>query len=107
MKAFGNFLRTTLAGGMLVLFPLAGCVYLIFRLASMLINFISPLLSVLPGFRNARLAVREGASLVLLLLLCFLIGLFVKTPAGKAVGRWLETNLLESLPGFPLFRRLA
>ena len=107
MKALGNFVKTTLAGGMLVLFPLAGCTYLIFRLTSMLINFISPLVSILPGFRKASLAVREVASLVILLLLCFVIGLIVKTPAGKAVGSWLETNLLESVPGFLLFRRIA
>lgn len=107
MKTFGKFLRTTLAGGMLVLFPLVGCAYLIFRLASLLISFISPLLSVLPGFRNAHLAVREGASLGILLLLCFLIGLIVKTSVGKAVGCWLEINLLESVPGFLLFRRIA
>ena len=107
MKALGNFIRTTLAGGMLVLFPLVGCAYLIFRLAVKLINFISPLLSILPGFRNSDLAVREGASLVILLLLCFLIGLFVKTSAGKKVGHWLETHLLERLPGFLLFRRIA
>jgi uncharacterized membrane protein len=107
MKTFSNFFRTTLAGGVLVLFPLVGCAYLVFRLASMLLNFINPLLSILPGFRNADHAVREGASLVILLLLCFLVGLLVKTSGGKAVGCWLETNLLESVPGFLLFRRIA
>src|SRR5215213_330635 len=107
MKTLSKFLRTTLAGGMLVLFPVFGSAYLLVRLASVLINFIKPLLSLLPGSRYFSAAVKDATSIVILLLLCFLIGLLVKTALGNAVKRWIETYILSRLPGFTLFNQLS
>lgn len=107
MRTLGKFLKTTLAGGMLVLFPLFGSAYLLVRLASVLINFIKPLLSLLPGSRYFSRTFKDAAAIIILLLLCFLIGLLVKTSAGKAIGRWVEKHLLSKLPGFALFKRMS
>jgi uncharacterized membrane protein len=107
MKTFGKFLKTTLAGGLLVLFPLFGSVYLLARLASVLVGFLRPVLALLPGGPDFSLPFRNAAAIALLLLLCFLIGLVVMTPLGKAVGRWLETHLLSKIPGFIRYKGLS
>lgn len=107
MKTLGKFLRTTLAGGLLVLFPLFGSLYLVVRLASMLVGFLRPLLGQLPGGPDFSLPFQNAAAIALLLLLCFLIGLVVMTSPGKNLGRWLETHLLSKLPGYVRYRELA
>lgn len=107
MKTLGKFLKATLAGGLLVLFPLFGSAYLVYRLASVLVRFIRPFMNLLPGGRDYSLPVKNAAAIALLLLLCFLIGLLVRTSAGKALGRWMETHLLGRLPGFVRYKQLS
>ena len=107
MKTLGKFLKATLAGGLLVLFPLFGSAYLVYRLASVLVGFIRPLMNWLPGGRDYSLPVKNAAAIALLLLLCFLIGLLVRTSAGKALGHWMETHLLSRLPGFIRYKQLS
>jgi uncharacterized membrane protein len=107
MKTLGKFLKTTLAGGLLVLFPLVGSVYLLARLSSVLVRLLRPALGLLPGGPDFSLPFRNAAAIALLLLLCFVIGLVVMTPLGKAVGRWLETHLLSKLPGFVRYKELS
>ncbi len=107
MKTLGKFLKATLAGGLLVLLPLFGSVYLVVRLASMLVGLFRPVLGLLPGGPDFNLPFKNAAAIALLLLLCFLVGLVVMTRLGKAVGRWLETRLLSKIPGFVRYRELS
>jgi uncharacterized membrane protein len=46
-------------------------------------------------------------SLLLVLLVCFLIGAAVRTPAGRALRERIETSLFDRLPGYALLRSLT
>jgi uncharacterized membrane protein len=46
-------------------------------------------------------------SLLLVLFVCFLIGVAVRTPAGRAVRERIEKALFERIPGYALFRSLT
>ena len=46
-------------------------------------------------------------SLLLVFLLCSLIGVVVRTPAGRALRERIEKSLFERLPGFALLRSLT
>jgi uncharacterized membrane protein len=46
-------------------------------------------------------------SLLLVLSLCFLIGLAVRAPTGQAIRERIEKSLLERIPGYALFRSLT
>ena len=102
----GVRLKTTLTGGLLVLFPLFGCLYLIVRIAGALTSFIKPLLSFLPQDRFVGVAVADAASVLILLLLCFVTGLIIKTSVGSSLGLQL-TRLLNRIPGYRRFGRIA
>ena len=49
----------------------------------------------------------ELIALLIILLFCFLIGLAIKTPKGRATWERMETSLFERLPGYALFRSLT
>ena len=46
-------------------------------------------------------------SLLLVLIICFLIGVVVRTPIGRATRERIEKSLFEGLPGYSLFRSLT
>jgi uncharacterized membrane protein len=41
-------------------------------------------------------------ALCLLVLICFAVGLLIRTELGKRISDWLEQHLLGKIPGFPL-----
>ncbi len=106
MKHFIEFVKTTVIGGLLLLFPLFGCIYVIVRLAGTLTDFINPLLSFLPQDRWMGVALADIGSVVILLLWCFVVGLLIKTSIGSALGLRI-TQLLNRIPGFKMFSRVA
>ncbi|MCM3870390.1 MAG: hypothetical protein ND895_06855 [Pyrinomonadaceae bacterium] len=67
MKPFAEFVKTTLIGGLLVLFPLFAFVYILVRIAGALTGFIKPLLGFMPQNRFVGVGVADVASVVILL----------------------------------------
>ena len=54
------------------------------------------------GFETPRIL-----AVVLLIVVCFLTGLFAKTSLAKKLVNWLETVLLSNLPGYTYFKNLG
>ena len=106
MRTFAQFIKTVLIGGLLVLFPLFACLYLLVRIAWALTDFVKPLVGFLPEGRYIGVAVADAASVLVLLLLCFVAGLVVKTSAGSSLGLQL-TRFLNRIPGYRMFGRVA
>ena len=106
MKHLTEFLKTTVVGGLLVLFPLFGCAYIFIRIAGMLTSFIKPALGFLPQSRFVGVAVIDIASIAILVMLCFLVGVLIRTSPGKALER-SASRLLNRIPGYRMFGRVA
>jgi uncharacterized membrane protein len=106
MKSITAFVKTTMMGGLLVLFPLFGLAYLIVRIGGGLTSLIKPLLSFMPQNRFVGVAIADAAAVLILLLLCFVIGLIMKTAVGSALERQL-TRVLDLIPGYKMFVRIA
>ena len=106
MRTFAQFIKTVLIGGLLVLFPLFACLYLLARIAWALTDFIKPLVGFLPESRFIGVAIADVASILILLLLCFVAGLIVRTSAGSSLGRQL-TRFFNRIPGYRMFGRIA
>lgn len=91
MKPESNFIKTTLVGGILYLVPVVVVLLVVGKAIQMARQLIAPIshrldaISIL-GFDGARIA-----SILLVLVLCFLAGLFSRTPAARASVRLLET----------------
>jgi uncharacterized membrane protein len=64
---------------------------------------VRPFAMVLPAWFPAE----HVLSLLLVLLVCFLIGAAVRTPAGRALRERIETSLFDRLPGYALLRSLT
>jgi len=99
-----SFIKTTIAGGLLLILPLV----LVFILIEKAIHLLSgPVQKVVPlfsGFSVAGVTSVTLATVILLGLVCFLAGLLAKTAiASRALGT-LENRLLGNLPGYQLLK---
>ena len=97
------FLKTTLVGGLLVFVPIYLAVLLLLKAMGSVVGLVRPFARLLPDWVPAD----NLLSLLLVLSICFLIGLGIRTPAGRAMRERIETSLFERIPGYALFRSLT
>jgi uncharacterized membrane protein len=64
---------------------------------------VRPLAMLLPAWFPAE----HVLSLLFVLIVCFLIGVAIRTPAGRAFRERIETSLFDRLPGYALLRSLT
>lgn len=103
MKFLRDFVGTTVVGGLLVLVPLYLAVLLFGKLMQAVAGVVKPIASLLPEWVPGD----RILSVLLVLLLCFVVGLVVRTSRGAAVRDRLERALFGKLPGYELFRSLS
>ena len=102
MKFAREFLANTLVGGLLIVLPVYLAVLVLLKGMRSVAALVRPLTVLLPEWLPA-----EGLlSLGLVLVVCFLIGIAVRTRAGRILRERMEKSL-EKLPGYALFRSLT
>jgi uncharacterized membrane protein len=102
MKPFRSVGKTILAG-LLVLAPIFLTGLLVTKGFEAVAGVVKPLRALLPHW----IPNEEALSLLVLLMLCFLVGLALRTGLGRWIQQTLESNLLRRIPGYTQIRDLA
>src|SRR5262245_20139072 len=100
MKTITTFVKVTLVGGMLIVLPLWVSLLLLLKAIKGVLAVLQPIAKLVPQ----RFVHHDVVALCLLILICFGIGLLIRTEFGKRIGDWLEQHLLGRLPGFSIIR---
>ena len=103
MKQFIEFVAKAFVTGLLILVPVYLAVLLLLKAMQSLVGFVRPFAMLLPEWFPAE----HVLSLFLVLIVCFLIGVAVRTPAGRVIRERIEKSLFERIPGYALFRSLT
>jgi len=103
MKHTREFVVNTVVGGLLVVVPLYLAVLLLLKAMQSVAGLVRPLAILLP----ASLPAENVLSLLLVLGVCFLVGLAVRARTGRALRERLEKSLFERIPGYALIRSLT
>ena len=102
MKFARQFVVNALIGGLLILFPIYLAILILLKGMQSVAALVKPIAAMLPEGTRA-----EGLiSLLLVLAICFLVGVLVRTQIGQAAGRRLDA-LCGKLPGYDLLRSLT
>ena len=103
MRLAREFVTNTVVGGLLVVLPVYLTLLLLLKAMQTAAGVVRPLTVLLPNWLPA-----EGIlSLLMVLVVCFGIGLAVRTPTGRAARERVERSLFGRLPGYALFRSLT
>jgi uncharacterized membrane protein len=103
MKKFGEFVVRALVAGLLILVPFYLAVLLLLKATQSVVGLVKPFAMLLPDWFPAE----HFLSLLLVLIVCFLVGVAVRTPTGRAIRERIEKTLFERLPGYALLRSLT
>jgi uncharacterized membrane protein len=103
MRNFTGFIVNRLITGLLVVAPIYLTVLLLLKAAKSLLSIVEPVAKLLPEWMPAA----QILSLLMIVFLCFFIGLGMKTPMGRATWERMESALFQRLPGYALLRSLT
>jgi uncharacterized membrane protein len=103
MRIIREFLTSTLVGGLLIVLPIYLTVLILLKGMQSVAALVRPFTTLLPAWLPAE----HILSLALVLVVCFLIGIAVRTRVGGIVRQWMDGALFERLPGYGLFRSLT
>ena len=103
MKPTLGFLVNTLVGGFLAILPLYLTILLLLKAMKSLGSFVRPLTRVTPKWFPAEAV----GSLLVVLVLCFLVGIALRTQVGKTTRAGIEKSVLRKIPGYMVFRGMA
>ena len=103
MKRIGTFLLKTIVRGALIVIPVYLAILLLLKAAKSVIGIVHPIAKLLPPWFPAA----DVLSILLVLVVCFLIGLLVHTAIGRSAKKSIEKSVLERIPGYELLRSLG
>src|ERR1700761_9217321 len=101
MKSLAEFTKTTLIGGLLIILPIYVAVLLLLKAVKGLLGLLDPVASRIPAehFRGI-------AAILLLVVICFVVGVIVRTGPGLRAKNAVEQAVFEKMPGYTFLRGL-
>jgi len=102
MKA-REFVANTLVGGLFVVVPVYLAILLLLKGMQSVAKVVRPIAALLPDWLPGETLV----SLVVVLVICFVVGLITRTGAGRVIMNRMEVVFFDRLPGYALLRGLT
>jgi uncharacterized membrane protein len=103
MKYIREFIVRTVVGGVFVVVPAYLAFLLLLKGMQSAEGLVRPVAALMPGGTAAQ----DLLSVAVILLVCFLVGVAVRTRVGRTVRRRIERVFFERLPGYGLIRSLT
>ena len=103
MKKISEFILSRLGVGLLAVAPIYLAGLLLLKVMKSFTAVVRPLAKLLPKWLPAE----HTLSFLLVAIVCFLIGLMVRAPTGRATWQRMENSLFKRIPGYGLFRSLT
>lgn len=104
MKKLKEFVKSTIVGGLLVILPLAICLFVITWVFNLIRGAIGPLTTIVMENSPIQGIVADVLVIMLIVVACFFLGLLVRTKFGKWIYASLESRLLRKAPGYSLIK---
>ena len=101
------FIKTSIIGGLAVILP-AAVLILIFRwLFNWIADIIQPLTNILVARGQFQEIVADVLAIAIVLIICFVVGVVVRTRAGQFLQENLENRILKLAPGYPTIKSVV
>ena len=104
MKQIKDFLKTTVMGGLIVVLPVILTFFFLRWLFNLMTGLIFPLTRLVMEKSHIQKIIADFLVVLIIIGLCFLIGLLIKTRLGIFIHRQVEKRILRIAPGYSLFR---
>jgi uncharacterized membrane protein len=103
MKGLAELTKTTLIGGVLIVLPIYLSILMVAKTLKVIVALLAPVTATIP----AGAQFRQLIAVLIVLAVCFLAGIIVRTGAGLRAKSAFERSVLEKIPGYELVRGLT
>lgn len=103
MKKITKYVFSRVGIGLLVIVPIYLSSLVLFEAVHSLQGFLVPIAEMMPNWLHAELLM----ALLVLFMMIFLLGVFVRTSPGQYIQDKIERVLLDRIPGYSIVRSLA
>ena len=103
MKQFRQYITQALLAGVLFVLPVYLAILLLLKAAKSLGGVVKPLTRILPEWLPAE----NLLSFLLVLVVCLLVGMALRTSLGQAARFKIENSLLQKIPGYEVVRSMT
>ncbi len=100
MKAISHFLRTTILGGALFLMPVIVLAYLLNKAFEFARRGLKPVAKLIPDQLVSGATMEAVMAIGLIVIVCFLAGLFARTVLAQKIMLKLESAVLSNVPAY-------
>jgi uncharacterized membrane protein len=107
MKGFFGFLKATIAGGFFVVLPVVLVWLIVVETIDLVLDFATTVSEFLVGQGLKAFSDPELVAVLILVGICFVTGLAMRTRIGSAIGRFMERLVLNPIPGYTVFKTLT
>lgn len=107
MKNITSFIKTTLIGGLFFVIPLVLLALIMGKVLDVFRKLVAPIADKIPIEAIGGITISRIIALLILLLVCFIAGLFAYTKKIKELRKWIETNILSHIPGYTLLKGMT
>ena len=104
MQKLREFVKSTLIGGLVVLLPLAILVYAALWSFNFVRGAIGPITRIVMAKSELQGTIADIATIGLLICVCFLVGMIVRTRLGIWLYAFVEARLLRKAPGYSMVK---
>ena len=107
MKAIWNFIKTTVIGGLLFLVPVVILIVVLRQAFGMMLQVTEPLGELFPIESIGGVALANILVVLLILLICFVAGLFATKKVFTNFQEYIERKILMKIPGYGLVKGIT
>jgi uncharacterized membrane protein len=107
MRIIIEFVKASLVGGVFVLLPILLLCLLLKEAFDVVVVMATPITLLFPAGTFDTIKSPTLVAVVLIGAVSFLIGLALRTGAGRSLGRWLEDKILDRLPVYGVLKKLV
>jgi len=107
MKKLTTFIKATIAGGILFLIPFGVIVLILSKVFGFIEPFSEELVKRWPITKLAGVGIASITSIIFLLLICLIAGLFIKTRFVQRAIKFLEDHVLIYIPGYSSIKAIS
>jgi len=107
VSKLGEFLKTTIVGGLMFLVPLILIGLVLRRALEFAGKIVKPVVAVFPYNQVAGIAVGTVVAALMLVAVAFLAGLAARTKTGRKLTHWVEQSFLGNMPQYRVVTSMA
>ena len=104
MSRMKSLIKTSFLGGLTVILPVAILVFVFKWVFGVVARVIQPLTNLILIKSNLREIMADLLALAIIITVCFIVGVVVKTQIGRFIHTSLENSILKFAPGYSLIK---